>query len=123
MTKELSIQIVPKVLELTEDQKQKIENYNKVLEELPTLEVAVSLDGGKTFGGETLKLNIKDLISSDLEREQKLDEEEIVIDNEDIIEYILGKRLEYNMLNVNKEDIQKVLDLEFDFLKLKGVIE
>lgn len=44
--------------------------------------------------------------------------EQILIDENDLVEFIADK-----VINLSKEDILKVLDLEFEFLKLKGVIE
>lgn len=43
--------------------------------------------------------------------------EEITINEEELVEYIAEKS------GLSKEEIVKVLDLEFEFLKLKGVVE
>lgn len=49
-------------------------------------------------------------------------QEEIVIDDEEMVGYILE---ESNKLgnDISKKDIETILDLEIDFLKVKGVIE
>lgn len=49
-------------------------------------------------------------------------QEEIVIDDEEMVEYIFE---ESNKLgnDISKKDIETILDLEIDFLKVKGVIE
>lgn len=48
-------------------------------------------------------------------------QEEIAIDDEEMVEYILE---ESNKLGnyISKKDIETILDLEIDFLKVKGVI-
>jgi hypothetical protein len=49
-------------------------------------------------------------------------ENQIIIDDNELVEFILTEAAKQGS-NLSKEDIQNVLDLEFEFLKLKGVIE
>lgn len=44
-----------------------------------------------------------------------------MIDDNEVVEYIFKKATE-NGVNVSKEDIIKVIDYEFEFLRLKGVL-
>lgn len=49
-------------------------------------------------------------------------ENQIIIDDNELVEFIFNEAIKQGS-NVSKEEILKVLDLEFEFLKLKGVIE
>lgn len=48
---------------------------------------------------------------------------EIIIDDNEMVEFIMRKLGVDAATKYTKEDVLRILDLEFEFLKLKGVIE
>jgi hypothetical protein len=49
-------------------------------------------------------------------------EEQIVIDEQEVVNFILDQASQQGF-TLKEEDVFKVLELEFEFLKLKGVVE
>ncbi|MDT0160475.1 hypothetical protein [Bacillus sp. AG4(2022)] len=49
--------------------------------------------------------------------------EEVHIDEAEMVDFIHDELAKTTKHSIDKEDIAAVLDLEFEFLKLKGVIE